>query len=219
MVMERESVIKQGEAELTRRDVCPICRGLGSYACVHCLRREGDESWYEDECPSCDGRGGEPNQHTCALCSGTGHRTAPEVLYAEEEGMRDISLDGYRLQLWDTGTYVRNGPQIKLHYRLTSPTGEVLFEGTDYGASPMDAIDSDNTVRGIIGFLTLRPGDTDADYFHDYTEAQWAFAHGPAEELSIWALEPEAGDIDDPDLSVFRNWGDEEVQQPDLREG
>lgn len=220
---ERESVIKQGELELTQRDTCPICRGLGSYACVHCGGEDGG-------CGYC----GDPPEHTCALCQGTGKRTPPEVLYAEDEGMRDVNLNGYRLQLWDTGKYYRNGPQIRIHYRLTTPEGEILFEGHDYGSSPLDAVDSDSTVRGIISFLTLRPEDTDADYFSNYTEAQWDFAHGSAEELSLWSLEPEhypeckEDNIGmwecedgcpmreyDPDLSIFPNWdadGDEEVR-------
>lgn len=187
----REQTICRGESYLTNKHVCPICRGLGSYLCIHCKGKDSD-------CSSCGGDDIADSrwvkyafQHICSCCSGHGKRTPPEELYAEDSGLRDVNLDGYRLQLWDTGKHMGSGPQFRAHYRLTSPDGEVLFEGSDYGSSPMDAIDSDETVRGIINFLTLSPGDTDSDYFSNYTEAQWAFANNEAEELCIWALEPE----------------------------
>jgi hypothetical protein len=82
-----------------------------------------------------------------------------------------------------------NGPQWCVGYRFTGPDGVVIFEGDDFGCSPMHAIDSDDCLRGILCFLTLRPGDTDADYFADYTETQREFAATDAEALSTWAME------------------------------
>jgi hypothetical protein len=67
----------------------------------------------------------------------------------------------------------------------------VIFEGEDFSCSPMIAIDSDDSLRSLLGFLTLKPGDTDRDYFDDYTPEQLAFAENEAESLSIWALECE----------------------------
>jgi hypothetical protein len=72
-------------------------------------------------------------------------------------------------------------------YRLTMRDRgrrTVLFEGDDFGCSPRHAIDSDATVEGIMGFLTLRPGDTDAEYFADYTQAQLDHCARHAEALS-----------------------------------
>ena len=66
-------------------------------------------------------------------------------------------------------------------YRLVSE-GAVLFKGQDYAAHA-DA-DSDAAVEGIMRFLTLRPGDTDAEYFASYTPAQLEFAAQHAESLS-----------------------------------
>jgi hypothetical protein len=63
-----------------------------------------------------------------------------------------------------------------------------LFEGADFCCSPMDAIDSDATVAAILGFLTLRPGDTDAEYFDDYTDAQREYCTQHAEALSCEAM-------------------------------
>jgi len=51
--------------------------------------------------------------------------------------------------------------------------------------------DGDETIAALLSFLSLRPGDTDDEYFDDYTEDQmeWAEMHG--EELSWIAMEME----------------------------
>lgn len=50
---------------------------------------------------------------------------------------------------------------------FADPTGRERFAG-----SPMHADDSDATLCALLGFITLRPGDTDADYFAGYTDRQ-----------------------------------------------
>lgn len=64
----------------------------------------------------------------------------------------------------------------------------LLFEGEDFGCSPMHAIDSDECVAAIMSFLTLRPGDTDREYFEDYTEAQLDYCSQHAEALASEVL-------------------------------
>ena len=63
----------------------------------------------------------------------------------------------------------------------------VIFSGKDFRPSPLHAWDADATVAGLMTFLTLRPGDTDADYFATYTPAQLAFRDEHAEALSTAA--------------------------------
>ncbi len=63
----------------------------------------------------------------------------------------------------------------------------VLFEGTDYNPSPCHAVDSDESVADLLGFLTLRPGDTDDEYFEEYTPRQLAFCEEHAESLGVYA--------------------------------
>jgi hypothetical protein len=48
----------------------------------------------------------------------------------------------------------------------------------------MYAIDSDKAVGSLMGFLTLRPGDTDSEYFESYTPEQMHFAETHAEALA-----------------------------------
>lgn len=62
--------------------------------------------------------------------------------------------------------------------------GKLLFSGEDFGPAPMHCIDSDHAVEALMSFLTLRPGDTDEDYFKNYTPEQLAFCDEHAEALS-----------------------------------
>ena len=116
--------------------------------------------------------------------------------YTNDQALRDVNVDGYRLETWDTYKCDRQG-KARLGYRLTAVDGTVVFEGTDFCCSPTVAIDSDAALRAILGFLTLRPGDTDSEYFDNYSAEQMAFADGAAEELQMWA------DDDGPD---FVSW-------------
>jgi hypothetical protein len=89
---------------------------------------------------------------------------------------------GYRLTQIDAGPGcglgLPCGPQCE---RRHMPL--VLFEATDFGRAPGNTEDGNATVESIMSFLTLRPGDTDEDYFKDYTPEQLAFAEQHAETL------------------------------------
>lgn len=103
--------------------------------------------------------------------------------------LRDIDLDGYRLQMWDPEEKFNGvGPQNVILYRLTDPEGNVIFFDDDFASN---CVDDDDTVRSLIMWLTLQKGDTDDDYFKNYTQDQldWRDAH--AEELGFWGVEPD----------------------------
>lgn len=84
-------------------------------------------------------------------------------------------------------------PQHPMAYVLRSGVdGRTVFRGRDYGCSPMHAIDGLDCLAALLGFLTLQPGDTDAEYFADYTDRQTAWAaSGEAQELSMWCYDRE----------------------------
>lgn len=109
----------------------------------------------------------------------------------DDRVLRHVEIDGrFRLLLWDT--YRREGKPAKdtLGYAFSRiGESEPIFVGEDYGCAPGHAIDSDDAVRSLLGFLTLRPGDTDDEYFERYTEAQRAFAASDAEYLSLWGMD------------------------------
>lgn len=107
------------------------------------------------------------------------------------ELLRHVNLDfGYTLKLYDTGDNFSDPySRPRLAYEMFAPDGSVLFSGDDFFCSPLNSIDGDDALRGLLGFLTLQPGDVESDYFDDYTPEQLAFAEGDAEQLSILSLD------------------------------
>lgn len=106
---------------------------------------------------------------------------------------RRVRLSPYRkgmgptftLTMWDNVGYDSMG-KTKIRYELRQHLDgktTILFSAADF-ATPQ-ASDSDETVGALLGFLTLRPGDTDAEYFAEYTPEQLAFAETHAEQLSV----------------------------------
>lgn len=129
-----------------------------------------------------------------------GARSGP-ARHEDKDVIREVMLgdSGYSLVMWDTNQTDRLGKSV-LGYALYAPGDqEPLFQGEDYGVSPAHAIDSDESVRGLIGFLTLRPGDTDAEYFSGYSERQMKFAKGDAEELQLFGMDRD-GEFEPPEL-------------------
>jgi len=111
--------------------------------------------------------------------------------------LRHVRLDGHELLLYDIPQRPRGltRPHHQLGYVLSDPEGTVIFKGEDFGCSPMVAIDSDECLRSLLGFLTLRDGDVEDEYWkdHGYGELQLAWRDQYAEELQMWALYEEEG--------------------------
>jgi len=63
-----------------------------------------------------------------------------------------------------------------------------LFEGDDFGCSPLHSTDSNEAVQDLMAFLTLSPSDTDDEYFESYTPDQTAYCQQYAETLSVEVL-------------------------------
>jgi len=107
--------------------------------------------------------------------------------------LRQINLNGYTLETWDTGTYDHCG-KTRIGYSLTHPNGWVVFEGEDFYGSPMHCDDSNATLRSIMGFLVLTFGDTDKEYFEGYTPEQLAWVESQdREDLAMLVYEGEEG--------------------------
>lgn len=70
-------------------------------------------------------------------------------------------------------------------YRLFEVGSNVpLFSGNDFTAPAEYHFRSGYIAREIMGFLTLKPGDIEADWFARYTDDQLTFAEEHAEYLS-----------------------------------
>jgi hypothetical protein len=127
----------------------------------------------------------ESGERRCAYCSEWAEQGGPcgscgrdpETGYPVPEPLRHVRQLGYTLRTWDTGRTAGNGrmARTRIGYELRDPAGTVLFRGDDFRPGAATADDSDEALRALLGFLTLRPGDTDREYFADYSAAQQAF--------------------------------------------
>ncbi len=115
--------------------------------------------------------------------------------------LRDVRIEDFRLTVWDTYKTDRDG-KSRLGYRLsTINDNKIIFERTDFYCSPMHCVDSDQTMRSILTFLTLRRGDVESDYFTNYTPEQIAFRDNHAEYISLWSMD------DGPEFEEFEEKG------------
>ena len=81
----------------------------------------------------------------------------------------------YRLHM-DCYTYDSMGKGV-VKYALFEPFAkEPLFTGKDFHASPLHEPEGKHAMLSLMSFLTLQYGDTDDDYFKDYTTEQKLFA-------------------------------------------
>ena len=106
------------------------------------------------------------------------------------ELLREVILEtGHALSMWDTGRTDRG--RTVIGYEFSDANGKRIFRGEDFRPSPLDADDSDETLRALLGFLTLQPGDTDADYFEAYSDEQREFAESSDCETLAWLYSEE----------------------------
>jgi len=124
-----------------------------------------------------------------------------------KEVLRDVVLTEtsvpMRLILYGPSGYDRLG-KARLGYQLLRGTaGEVLFEGEDFSPGAMMALDGDKAILSLLSFLTLKLGDTDDEYFQNYSPAQLAWTESTdCEELALRVSLAEEG-------SEILPWSDE----------
>ncbi|MPZ67524.1 MAG: hypothetical protein GEU83_19195 [Pseudonocardiaceae bacterium] len=96
-------------------------------------------------------------------------------------GDRNASLYLYDLNSRDPQT-----GHHRMGYRFLHGQ-ELVFAGDDYAIPAHQTVDSDDAVRALLGFLSLRQGDTDPEYFDCYSERQREWADHYGEELALHA--------------------------------
>lgn len=105
------------------------------------------------------------------------------------EALTIVDVLPHRLELWKLAVVMRSRgrDQVQVSERVGYRfyTGDrLIFEGVDF-FTPLGMTRDMRRVAGeLLCFLTLREGDTDADYFDDYTPAQLAWRDYYAEDLS-----------------------------------
>jgi hypothetical protein len=111
------------------------------------------------------------------------------TFFKNYEFMRTWEDEGFKLYVFDTHSFM---PGERHHHRLAYrlyDNDKLIFDGEHFGCSPLHAIDSDGAVAELLGFLSLKPGDTDAEYFEKYFPHQMKWIEsGRAEDLSILQL-------------------------------
>lgn len=70
--------------------------------------------------------------------------------------------------------------------------GAVIFEGTDFGTPTYTTYG--DAARDLLGFLTMREGDTDSEYFDGYSSEQIAWRDEFAEYLAMFGMEEDDDD-------------------------
>lgn len=124
--------------------------------------------------------------------------TLPATQFPHYDALRTIRFRPYMpgagpsftLRTFATDRTDKRGQTIIAYELFERPADDskpavLLFSGEDFAGSPCHADDSDDSIGALMGFLTLRPGDTDADYFANYSDDQLAYCHAHAEALSL----------------------------------
>jgi hypothetical protein len=96
--------------------------------------------------------------------------------------------EGFTLRIWDTFKRDSTG-RSRLRYEFKDGR-KVIFAGSDFACGASTAIDSLDCVYALLGFFSLRKGDTDSEYFDSYNASQtdWRDS-GRAEYLGMLVYE------------------------------
>jgi hypothetical protein len=124
----------------------------------------------------------------CPIC---GADAEWEGEFPDHEFLRNWRHDNFVLSLYDAHRTDEYGKHV-LAYVLAwdkAYTDAVIFRGDDLHCAPGTAIDSDESAGALLSFLSLKPGDTDDDYFNDYTQAQIDFVLEYGDDLAMWSEE------------------------------
>lgn len=74
--------------------------------------------------------------------------------------------------------------RVNLAYTVVTPTN-VVFSGSEFSPSPLFEPTSPECAIDLLSWICLRYGDTDEEYFKDYTPEQSAWARSPqCEEIA-----------------------------------
>jgi hypothetical protein len=121
-----------------------------------------------------------------------------DVIAAREDWLRYVRFDPYIDSIGIHFTLETFNCGIAVGYRFTMFQRDkdlvVLFMGNDFNPSVLHAWDGNDSIASLMGFLTLRPGDTDSEYFEHYTPEQLTYCDEHAESLSLVAYSWEEED-------------------------
>lgn len=115
--------------------------------------------------------------------------TLDRTIYNERSRTAQTRIAGYNLTMYERASAWR------VSYDLVLKKGSSLVGiWHDFRPGMLHAIDSPAAWAAAWSFVTLRPGDTDPEYFDDYTSDMLAFMDGDAEMVGYAAYERFEGD-------------------------
>jgi hypothetical protein len=107
--------------------------------------------------------------------------------------IRTWAEEGFRMEMLSTGSFDNRGVEY-VAYEFYHHD-ELIFEGNDYSPSPLHDPADDDSVAGLLGFLSLKPGDTDREWFESYTPRQLAWCQEHGDHLNWLSHELEEGAV------------------------
>lgn len=131
-------------------------------------------------CPNCSAfvPFGRITQHVCKFVKPTWQKLRTCRFAPYRSGPK------FSLVTWETGLRDKDH-RIQVAYQFKQDR-RVIFQGQDFWLSQYSCIDGNEAMASLMGFLTLREGDTDQDYF--VTQDQIDFSNEHAETLSAYCF-------------------------------
>ncbi len=63
--------------------------------------------------------------------------------------------------------------------------GRTIFDPDHFAIGMPGCVDDDSAKASVLGWMSVKPGDTDAEFFDDFTPEQLEFVEHYGEELSL----------------------------------
>lgn len=120
----------------------------------------------------------------------------PETIKSDNEFLCGLELPEIQVYLLYIGT-------DRVQY-YTFRNGELLFSGNDFKPSPLHCIDAMESCVELFSFQCLQIGDTDSEYFANYTPDQLAWSESIECEQVNWLI----SDFEDKDSEYFTEASD-----------
>ncbi len=96
--------------------------------------------------------------------------------------IREYTVEPCQLYLFNDGLVIDDRPLLRYEFYYKD---KLMFKGINYCPNSLYPLDSDQSVANLLGFLSLRPGDTDINYFKNYTVEQLHFVMDHGDNLIL----------------------------------
>jgi len=148
-------------------------------------------------------------------CIAPRFQTDYEELNVEVPGLgtrvRIWEREGYRLEIYDTHN------ETSSHWTVAGvlyDNGRKIFDKAPIDISKIYAVDEERVIPHVLSWFTLKPGDTDADYFNGYTKEQLEWCEGDRNDW-LRCLQVDLEEMLRHDRNDVPDWACEDAGQED----